>query len=288
MNAVATQTVRNGVVLTPEQQALALSGARADGHSTIRPDEQPLFVGNSKFTLAHKPIKMSVSVDDDWFWVRFAKALDDNQKGDLYAHGAQYSKKKRLGWWFPVTPPVVAYLRELGYRDAKLPDLQVITPAQQVEAAHVKVVDNGVTMAQSKPLPPEWEAAGVRRNKAGRLTIEGRFISAEKIAALVEKGGGKPPVDNDEGDGDEGDEYSREYLEGYETGKIDGQNEDVPGIYNRLDLAKYLSMTLTQMQSSFGDEFLVGYLVGFEDVRPKPAPAKPQGIREWLAAHRGK
>ncbi len=212
--ATQTQTTVVGAYgLTHE--AINLSGG------VVRKDEYPLYLGTSKFMLAHKPLKMSVTQDDEWFWVRFPLTREGQQlltpemQTEMAAHGGQYSKRKRLGWWFNQSPASVAFLRELGYRNAKLPDTEmVVTPAQQAEHDAEQLIASmlppelaakylaAVTPAKPTPaptndVPQEWAAIGIHRNTRNRLVdSEGRFITAARATYLATQGKGKaaPPL----------------------------------------------------------------------------------------------
>jgi hypothetical protein len=65
-------------------------------------------------------------------------------------------------------------------------------------------------------------------------------------------------------------ENSVAYKEGYEDGTFNAADSSFPGIYSLNDMAKYMGVTVAKLEAGMDGGYLLGYLDGFNSVRPKP------------------
>lgn len=270
----------------------------------VRPSEVPLWVGLANFAIDGHRIRMSVTNDKGWYWLRFKTQdgkLAPEQHADLEARGWKFSVKKRLGYWHDnPTQETVKFIRALGYTSAALPAPAPEKAAPVVNGPLVNAVTTARKPAAKVAVPT---SSGLRYNAAGRLIDEnGKFVNAKNAAPPAPaKASVMPEVVEDESpvwtqvDTTPGNEEFVEatpedaadtdaHMLGYEDGLADADDPDVPDTYTRNEMAKREGMTVLQLAATLGNAYIQGYLEGFEAQRPKPVVAR--GLAARVAAYR--
>lgn len=262
----------------------------------VRPAEVPLWVGHCAWKHMGENIVMAVSRDKSWFWVRFGVLpLPPHLAAEMTVRGFTFSPKKRMGYWAESTPERAKFLRTLGFADAK----HIVYDPAQAPAKLTREENNTDMGDEAQPKGTLFK--GLRTNSQGRVIDErGHFVSNEKLVEMVTQANGTakttgasgkvftppaPVVSDVVGMDEEEEEMNEDYTIGYADGEADGNDSDVPDIRDRLALAKYLNVTMAHMAATLGSDYILGYLEGFEDARPKQVVV---GAKARLAARMGR
>lgn len=112
---------------------------------TISDSEVPLFVGLSKVVdkVNGRTMKMAVSLDRDWMWLRFADTPSQQYRNALVNWGFRFSGK-RLGWGCEATEFIVNKVRGLGALTVVYTPLAQTRPSTPKVAAILEPVDMDV------------------------------------------------------------------------------------------------------------------------------------------------
>ena len=263
------------------QQTLTRESMSVNG-GLVRPAEQPMWLGMAVLPDGSRQ-QASVTYDRTYIWIRFAGGqLSDTMHAHMNANGWNYSKKKRLGYWYDnPTMEQVKLVRGLGYHGAQLPSQNPVpvtrthtTVPQQGGNLSYELPDRQVSKAKrttttaSNGTPPKY-----RMNKAGRWMdgVTGKLVTnAEVDEWLAAHQAARPNVATPQQTAPSSPD-SASYLTyqlGYEDGCEDAENGNVPDTYSRMEMARNSGITVAKLLEVTDDDYVTGYLDGFAAIRP--------------------
>ena len=271
----------------------------------VRPGEKPMFVGDSNLSIGGKRLRMSVTFEKEWFWLRFNLAggqLPKNAHEKMLSQGWSFSKKKRLAYWRKSDESTVKFLRGIGYYEAK--HMEAPAPAP------VELVREDVEILPDRSTAHKTRTHKFVKNSAGRWMYAdtGKLAKKADVLAWLEAQGvadetpeEKPvPVTSEENyrgdvvviedtadvdltggnDDEDEDAESIDYRNGYEDAAHEAEDKGAEGLYDRTSIARYLGMSVDELNKIVSNEYIQGFLDGFESIRPRP---KVVGIKARIA-----